>query len=484
MARVQPLEPDKRMSVFMTSAGPSTNDDNTIVTLNCGGTCHSITLRSLRRYPDSLLAKMCDPNVHVGNEIKDKAGNYFIDRHPGAFVEVLNFYRTDRCEKPVSLNRSIWENELHYYELYYIVTLAKFHLEKRHVEADPDMPVEEGRRQRLWLLMEDPGSSMGAKIVSLLSLLAIVVSVSAFVIETAYDAEFVPEVGYVDIEPPVVFTYIEATCVIYFTAEYILRFVAARNPLRFLRELMNFIDLLAILPYYVTLAGAGDSGSLSVVRVIRLVRVFRVFKLGRHSSGLVVLGKTLKSSQNELLLLLFFLSMGVLLFATAIYYSEHGREGEGIDDAPVFKSIPHSFYWAVVTMTTLGYGDLWPSTSAGMVVASLCSISGVVMIALPMVVIGQNFADIYSQARSAEEAAEKAAAAQAALDRPHTITAFFGQISSHLSHTMHNVGDRVAHGVAEVVTEVADALHIDNHNQNHDHNHLELPNVPESGESE
>merc|ERR1711959_314773 len=129
-------------------------------------------------------------------------------------------------------------------------------------------------------------------------------------------------------------------------------------------------------------------------------------------SGLVVLTRTISGSMNELMLLLFFLAMGMLVFATAVYYCEHGRVGEGIDNYPVFESIPHGFWWVIVTMTTLGYGDLYPVTPAGMIVGSVCSITGVLMIALPMVVIGQNFADHYSQMRMEEQ--EREAEAEAA----------------------------------------------------------------------
>jgi hypothetical protein len=188
-------------------------------------------------------------------------------------------------------------------------------------------------------------------------------------------------------------------CIIWFTAEYLLRLLANKNRLKFVRDTMNLIDLLAIAPFYITLAIGGGGSSFAIVRVIRLVRIFRVFKLGKHSSGLVVLGRTISGSMNELLLLLFFLAMGVLLFATAVYYCEHNRAGEWDDDSPKFESIPHGFWWAIVTMTTLGYGDLYPVTPPGMLVGSACSITGVIMIALPMVVIGQNFADHYSQMR-------------------------------------------------------------------------------------
>lgn len=132
---------------------------------------------------------------------------------------------------------------------------------------------------------------------------------------------------------------------------------------------MNAIDLMAIMPYFITLGtiinkepdsiGSDDivsldgekeapGASLAILRVIRLVRVFRIFKLSRHSKGLQILGMTLKASLRELGLLMFFLLIGVILFSSAIYYAEAGSEKS------YFKSIPDAFWWAVVTMTTVG----------------------------------------------------------------------------------------------------------------------------------
>jgi len=118
---------------------------------------------------------------------------------------------------------------------------------------------------------------------------------------------------------------------------------------------MNIIDMVAIAPYFISLATekyppASESGkgmSLAILRVIRLVRVFRIFKLSRHSKGLQILGQTLKASMRELGLLIFFLFIGVILFSSAIYFVEMDTTESQ------FRSIPNSFWWAVVTMTTV-----------------------------------------------------------------------------------------------------------------------------------
>jgi hypothetical protein len=301
--------------------------------------------------------------------------------------------------------RMAWESELRFFA---IDVAAK----KDSSEGGADLfkPVD-GWRLWLFLVLEDPSSSCLARLVSLVSLGVIITSVTCLCAETIYDSEC-DEFGCHEVQTPEVFKLIETVCIIWFTTEYLLRFIASRNKGKWLKAVMNVIDVLAIAPFYITLVqkiisgGDGGGSSFAIVRVIRLVRIFRVFKLGKHSSGLVVLGRTISGSMNELMLLLFFLAMGVLLFATAVYYCEHGREGEGLDDSPVFISIPHGFWWAIVTMTTLGYGDLYPVTPAGMIVGSMCSITGVIMIALPMVVIGQNFADHYSQMRMEEQERE------------------------------------------------------------------------------
>lgn len=183
---------------------------------------------------------------------------------------------------------------------------------------------------------------------------------------------------------------------------------------------MNAIDFFAIVPYFVTLAtmlaakrdsdepkfginpdskAANQSSSLAILRVIRLVRVFRIFKLSRHSKGLQILGMTLKASMKELALLIFFLLIGVVLFSSAVYYAEADSERSN------FKSIPDAFWWAVVTMTTVGYGDMRPVGVWGKFVGSLCAIAGVLTIALPVPVIVSNFNYFYHRETDQEDLA-------------------------------------------------------------------------------
>ena len=159
-----------------------------------------------------------------------------------------------------------------------------------------------------------------------------------------------------------------------------------------------------------TLQQPNQTASLAVLRIVRLVRVFRIFKLSRHSKGLQILGRTIRASMRELGLLMFFLGICIVLFSSAVYFAEL--------DSPYshFRSIPDAFWWAVVTMTTVGYGDMRPVTPLGKLVGSLCALTGVLTIALPVPVVVSNFNYFYNKDLE-ESAALEAAIATANRDQ-------------------------------------------------------------------
>ncbi|KAH7698846.1 Protein SHL-1, partial [Aphelenchoides avenae] len=223
------------------------------------------------------------------------------------------------------------------------------------------------------------------------------------------------------------FFVLDTACVIIFTLEYFARLFAAPDRLRFLRSIMSLIDIIAILPYYIGLFLQDNKDVSGAFVTLRVFRVFRIFKFSRHSQGLRILGYTLKSCASELGFLVFSLAMAIIIFATIMYYAEKKVTGTK------FTSIPAAFWYAIVTLTTLGYGDLVPSTITGKVFGGICSLSGVLVIALPVPVIVSNFSRIYHQNQRADKrkAQKKARLARLRIVKNASVQALFLKKKAH-----------------------------------------------------
>ena len=189
---------------------------------------------------------------------------------------------------------------------------------------------------------------------------------------------------------------IEIFCNAFFTAELILKFLSAPDKLHFLREPYTIIEFLSIFPIFFPSSGKNLASTLhNYLEVCYILRILRIFVLAPKFSGLRVLLLTLKVGVGDLMLYLMLLLLALLIFATFEFYAEQVFESEKNQ----FESILLSLWWAVVTITTLGYGDIVPSTALGRIIGALCALCGLVFLALPIPVIVNNFTIFYAQAK-------------------------------------------------------------------------------------
>lgn len=194
-----------------------------------------------------------------------------------------------------------------------------------------------------------------------------------------------------------VFGAIETASVIVFAIEYAARLFsctadpAYRAPLagriRYALRPLALCDLLAFLPYFVVFLDV----DLRVFRAVRLVRFFAVAKLGRHVRAIGALGRAIRSKREEFLATLTLVVLALLMSSTLMYFAENEAQPDK------FADIPHALWWAVETLTTVGYGDVVPVTPFGKLLAAILSVCGIAMFALPTLILGTAFLEAYDR---------------------------------------------------------------------------------------
>ena len=202
---------------------------------------------------------------------------------------------------------------------------------------------------------------------------------------------------------PRLFGGFEILSVCIFSVEYILRlWSCTTNPsyaaplagrLRFAKKPLIIFDLLAVLPFYLPFLGL----DLRFIRALRLFRLFRVAKLGRYSQALQTFGRIFAMKKEELFMIIFLLLLLIILASSLMYFAEYDAQPE------VFSSIPHAMWWSIITLTTVGYGDVYPVTAIGKVLAAIIALLGIGMFALPTGILGAAFVEeIQTQKKSSK----------------------------------------------------------------------------------
>ncbi|KAG8002627.1 Potassium voltage-gated channel subfamily D member 3 [Nibea albiflora] len=422
-----------------------------VIILNVSGRRFQTWRNTLDRYPDTLLGSS-EKEFFFNEETKE----YFFDRDPDVFRSVLNFYRTGKLHYPRYECISSYDEELAFFGIVPEIIgdcCYEEYKDRKRENAERLMDDQEDNkdsklpnmtfRETMWRAFENPHTSTMALVFYYVTGFFIAISVITNVVETvpcgsSPNQKEVP----CGERYTVAFFCMDTACVMIFTVEYLMRLFAAPNRYRFMRSVMSIIDVVAILPYYIGLVMTDNEDVSGAFVTLRVFRVFRIFKFSRHSQGLRILGYTLKSCASELGFLLFSLTMAIIIFATVMFYAEKGSSSSK------FTSIPASFWYTIVTMTTLGYGDMVPKTIAGKIFGSICSLSGVLVIALPVPVIVSNFSRIYHQNQRADKrrAQKKARLARIRISKTGSSNAFLhskrnGLFNEALEFTNHEFVD-------------------------------------------
>lgn len=186
----------------------------------------------------------------------------------------------------------------------------------------------------------------------------------------------------------------EIVVIAIFTIEYFVFWMLSSDKLKYPFRFMSLVDLLAILPFYISLGI-----DLRAIRAIRLLRIFRILKLGRYSRALNTLAESVRRSAPELAMFGFISVIIIIISAMALYYAENSAQPD------VYSSIPASIWWAVVTLTTVGYGDVYPVTPIGRIVAGVIMLLGISFIAFPTGILSSTMNDIIRERHELERIA-------------------------------------------------------------------------------
>jgi voltage-gated potassium channel len=236
--------------------------------------------------------------------------------------------------------------------------------------------------KKLWGILTGESNSVLAKAVNYSIITLIVLNVIAFVLSTESS---------INAKLSKFFDIFEIFSIIIFSIEYFLRILTCpssdkfqgnfKGRIKFIFTPMAIVDLISILPFYLPFIGI----DLRVVRVLRIFRIFRIAKIARYYSSLKLIQRVFRSRKEELLLTSFIMIALLLISATLMYYAEQEAQPNK------FASIPEAMWWAVITLSTVGYGDVSPITPMGKIIGGIIAVIGVGLFALPVGIIGSGF---------------------------------------------------------------------------------------------
>ncbi|XP_062997203.1 potassium voltage-gated channel subfamily G member 4 [Elgaria multicarinata webbii] len=410
------------------------------IMVNVGGIKYLLPWSTLDEFPSSRLSKLkfCssyEEILQLCDDYDEDTQEFFFDRNPGAFGMIVSFLAAGKLMLLRDTCALSFQEELRYWGIeesslenccfrklfQKAEELAEAHKDnelRREKLSSCTLEEEETKfsqyMSKLRDMVENPQSGLPGKIFACLSVLFVATTAISLCISTMPDLREEEDRGECSQKCYYIFI-IETICVAWFSLEFCLRFIQAKSKCQFFKGPLNVIDFLAISPYYASLIVLDEDSTENnsnsrpssnsylekvslVLRVLRALRILYVMRLARHSLGLQTLGLTVRRCAREFGLLLLFLCVAVTLFSPLVYLAEN-ESGKVLE----FTSIPASYWWAIISMTTVGYGDMVPRSVPGQMVALSSILSGILIMAFPATSIFHTFSHSYSELRREQE---------------------------------------------------------------------------------
>uniref|UniRef100_G3PH54 Potassium channel, subfamily V, member 2b n=1 Tax=Gasterosteus aculeatus aculeatus TaxID=481459 RepID=G3PH54_GASAC len=400
-AEYEDEEDDYASNVLLKQNFPSKK--NYMININVGGKPYQIAYKTAAKYPKTRIGRLatftdhnrkldlCDDYTVTNNE-------YFFDRDPDVFHSIFNFYRTGVLWIKDELCPRNFLEEINYWGVRIKNTnrCCRISFEERQDELneqlkiqrelEAEVEIEENeelfhdmflgqQRRAIWNLMEKPFSSVKAKLMAVASSMFVLVSLVSMTLNTVEEMQYLTPKG--QLSGKTYWEYVESICIAFFTMEYLLRLASTPDLKSFSRSVLNTVGQLG-----------------QVLRIMRLMRIFRILKLARHSTGLRAFGFTLRQCYQQVGCLFLFIAMGIFSFSAMVYTVEHDMPQTN------FTSIPHAWWWAAVSISTVGYGDIYPETILGRLFAFICISFGIILNGLPISILFNKFSDYYAKLKS------------------------------------------------------------------------------------
>ncbi|XP_051968751.1 potassium voltage-gated channel subfamily G member 3-like isoform X2 [Xyrauchen texanus] len=368
-----------------------------ICILNVGGTKYAFTREVIKDFPLRRVSRLhsCSSEkevLEVCDDYDRERNEFFFDRHSEAFVFIMLYVRSGKLRFVPQMCELSFYNEMIYWglESSHLEFCCQRRLEDRmsetftyfsedDIKAEVESRCEEEHVGRLgnarWLermrrTFEEPASSVAAQILASVSVIFVITSMVILCASTLPDWDTAKNNSVEE------HRIIEAVCIGWFTAECIVRFIVSRDK-----------------------SLTGDNPQLQragvTLRVLRIMRIFWLIKLARHFLGLQTLGLTLRRCYREMVMLLVFVCVAMAIFSALAQLLEHGLDLETSNED--YASIPAACWWVIISMTTVGYGDMYPITIPGRVLGGVCVVSGIVLLALPITFIYHSFVQCYHE---------------------------------------------------------------------------------------